>query len=352
MYVIIAIIMFGALIAAHELGHFFAAKMSGVKVVEFAIGMGPKLLKKQGKETLYSLRALPFGGFCAMEAEDEATEDPRGFTNARPWKRVIILVAGSAMNFAVGLLLIMLVFSQGGKFMTSELSGFMDDCPYVGEDGFLEGDEIYKIDGERIYFSSNVTTFLTRSGSDSHDIVVIRDGEKIELEDYMLVPVEYTLEDGTTAMKYGFFFASTEMTFLSYFQYSWFTAMDFLRTVRMSLVDLFSGIYGLKDLSGPVGIVSMVNDVGQSSETSLDAFYNICYFAAFISINLAFMNLLPIPAVDGGRILFLLISQAIEHISHRKLNPKYEGYIHGATFVLLIGLMVVVMFNDVVRIIG
>ncbi len=352
MYVIVAILVFGILITTHELGHFLVAKACGVKVNEFAVGMGPKLLKKQGKETLYTLRALPLGGFCAMEGEDGDSADPRAFSSQSAWKRLLILLAGVTMNFLFGLILIFVVFSGASGFRTPTLTGFMDGCPYVGEDGFQVGDTIYKIDGERTYFSSNVSTFLSRAGERPIDIVVVRDGHKLTLEDLRLERTVVTTDDnGNEQLQYGFYFGVKEEGFGAKLKYSWYCALDFVRMIRLSLADLFTGAVGVKDLSGVVGIVSMINDVGQASESARDAFDNIAYLAAFIAINLAVMNLLPIPALDGGRILFLILTWIVEHIIRRKIDPKYEGYVHAAGLVLLVGLMLFVMYNDVVRLI-
>ena len=352
MYIIIAIIIFGILVATHELGHFLMAKACGVKVIEYAIGMGPAIFKKQGKETLYSLRILPLGGYCAMEGEDADSEDPRAFGNQAVWKRLLILVAGAAMNFITGFLLILLVFSQQEGFMTPTITGFMDGCPYVGEYGLMEGDEFYKINGERIYFSSDVSTYLQRGGKDTADIVLIRDGKKVVLDDYPMTLVEYPTEDGGTELKYGLYFGVKETGALARLKYSWYCALDFVRLVRLSLVDLFTGALGIKDMSGVVGIVSVMNDVGKSSPTIYDAMMNIAYMTALIAINLAVMNLLPIPALDGGRVLFMLLTRIIEKLSRRKLDPRYEGYINAVGLTLLLALMVFVMFNDIWKIIS
>ncbi len=352
MYVIVAILVFGILIGTHELGHFLAAKACGVKVNEFAVGMGPKLLKKQGKETLYTLRALPLGGFCAMEGEDSESADPRAFTSQPAWKKLIILVAGVAMNFLFGLILIFVIFSGASGFLTPQITGFMEGCPYEGENAFEVGDTIYKIDGERTYFSSNVSTFLSRAGDRPIDIVVLRDGQKVKIGSIRMErTVVSTDENGNERLQYGFYFGGKEEGFGAKLKYSWYCALDFVRMIRLSLGDLFTGAVGVKDLSGVVGIVSMINDVGQSSASTRDAFENIAYLAAFIAINLAVMNLLPIPALDGGRILFLILTWIVEHIIRRKIDPKYEGYIHAAGLVMLVGLMIFVMYNDVVRLI-
>lgn len=351
MYIVLAIIAFGILITTHELGHFTAAKACGVKVREFSLGMGPQLLKKQGKETLYSLRLLPIGGFCAMEGEDEDSEDPRAFTSQAAWKRIIILVAGAAANFVVGFLLILLVFSQAEGYSSPQISGFMDGCPYEGENMLMEGDTFYKIDGHRIYFSTNVSEYMTRSGSDYHDIVVVRDGQKVELKDFYMPLREYAQSDGSTVMKYGVYFSIAEAGPAANIKYSWYCSLDFVRLIWRSLGDLVTGTVGIKELSGPVGVVDMVNDVASQDTSVTDALMDIAYLFALIAVNLAVMNMLPIPALDGGRVFLLIVTWIIEKVSRRKIDPKYEGYIHTAGFVLLMGLMVFVMFNDVIKII-
>lgn len=347
MYIVIAIIIFGVLIATHELGHFTAAKLCGVRVNEFAIGMGPVLFQRRHGETVYSLRLLPLGGFCAMD-EDEASDDPRAFTNQSWWKRLIILVAGAGMNFLTGFIVLLFIVPGSPNFMAPVVTGFFEDCPYESEQGLLEGDQFYKIDGNRVYFSSNIGLLLSRGNYGEHDIVVIRDGEKLELEDYEIVPVEYKI-DGQTVQKYGLYFGVEEQGFLAGLKNTWYCALDFVRMVWMGLSDLVTGAVGLRELSGPVGIVNIINDVGQSAETVRGAAFGIAYLAAFIAVNLAVMNLLPIPALDGGRILFLLVTALVEKVFKRRLDPKYEGYVHAAGLVLLLGLMAVVMVNDVIR---
>lgn len=346
MYIVIAILIFGVLIATHELGHFTAAKLSNVKVTEFAIGMGPALWKKQGRQTLYALRALPIGGYCAME-EDEQSEDPRAFTNQVWWKRLLILVSGAAMNFITGFIILLFIVPNSAAFLTPTITGFFENCPYEGEQGLMQNDIFYEIDGKRVYFSSNIGLLLGR-GDDVYDLVMLRDGEKIELNDFKLAPVEYVV-DGEKTLKYGLYFGVKEEGAAAAIKYTWNASKDFVRMVWMGLSDLVTGAVGLKELSGPVGIVELISDVGQASETTLAAAYSISYLAAFIAINLAVMNMLPIPALDGGRVLFLVITAIVEGVSKKKLNPKYEGYIHAAGLVLLLGLMAVVMVNDVYK---
>lgn len=347
LYIIIAILIFGILIAVHELGHFAAAKACGVKVEEFAIGMGPAIVKKQRGETLYSLRCIPMGGFCAMAGEDEESEDPRAFTSQPAWKRVIILVSGALMNFIFGLLVVLLLYADAQAFRAPVLEGFMDGCPYESADALQAGDRFYSIDGKRIYQYYDVSDFLSQ-GSGVHDIVVKRGGEKVRLDDFEIVPVEY---EGYDTKMYGFYFGYDEATFGAKLTHTWNTCMEFGRWVWMGLSQLVSGQVGMKDMAGPVGIVEMMAETGQQAASVKDAIYDIFYLGAFIAVNLALMNMLPIPALDGGRVFFLIITWIIESLTRKKLNPKYEGYIHAAGMALLLGLMALVMLNDIVRIV-
>jgi len=349
MVIVIAILAFGVLIAVHELGHFFAAKAFGVKVEEFALGMGPTIFKKQGKETLYSLRLLPLGGFCAMEGEDEEVDSPRAFTSQRAWKRAVILCAGAFMNFVFGFIIMLCIVPMSYGFAEPVVASFMEGCPFAGEQGIMECDRIHSVDGHRTYFTSNFSDYMSRSDSDYHDIVLYRDGKRVEIDDLYMPLKEYTLSDGSTALKYGLNIEPREFGVGPTVKYAWFQCLDFCRVVWDSLGMLFSGQVGIRDMSGPVGVVDVVNDVAQQAESVRAAAYSICYIFALIAVNLAIMNLLPIPALDGGRVFFLIVTGIIEAITRKKLNPKYEGYIHSAGFVLLMGLMVFLMFSDVLR---
>lgn len=349
MYIIIAIIIFGILIAIHEFGHFTAAKLCGVKVEEFAIGMGPALFKKQKGETVYALRILPIGGFCAMAGEDEESDDPRAFTNQGFWKKFVILCAGSFMNLVLGIVLILIMYAGAQAFVTPTIDHFMDGCPYEGTEAMQVGDTFYSIDGQRIYLVSDVSSFLMR-GDGVYDIVMLRDGEKVELKDFALTTKTYA-EYANEGPKYGFVFGYTEATFGTKLEYTWNTTLEFSRLVWLGLGDLINGKVGLKDMSGPVGIVDMMNEVGQQAESAKAAADNLLYISAFIAVNLAIMNMLPIPALDGGRVFLMIVTVIIEAVSRKKLDPKYEGYIHLGGMVLLLGLMALVMYNDIAKLI-
>ena len=346
--ILFAIFIFSFLIFIHEFGHFITAKLSGVQVNEFAIFMGPAIWKKQIGETLYSIRCIPIGGYCAMEGEDEQSENPRSFQNAKWWKRLIILVAGSLMNFLVGLLLIAVVAIPAQQDVIPEIYHF-EDYATVDDYGLQVGDRFVEIDGSKILMMSDVEMLLMKNPGDYHDIVVERDGKLVELDNFYLERHEVTLEDGKTAMRCGFAYGrAEEFTFGSKLKFIWNTAVDWIRVVFWSLEMLFNGQASVSDLSGPVGIVQQMGQVTNASETVGMAVLNLLYFGAFIAVNLAVMNLLPIPALDGGRSVALLLTVAIEGITRKKLNPKYEGYIHGAGMILLLILMALIMFKDVI----
>ena len=347
MSILFAILLFSFLIFIHEFGHFIAAKLSGVQVNEFSMFMGPAIFKKQRGETLYAIRLIPIGGYCAMEGEDTDTDNPRSFQKAAWWKRLVILVAGAAMNFIVGVLIMVIVFLPAQRFATPVINSFESWSTVQGVDGLQVGDRFLEVDGEKIYNQGNVSMRLSLHPGDIHDLVVERAGEKVVLDDFEMLRHEVVNEDGTKSLLYGFSFSIEEASFGDKLQYAWNASLDTVRTVRLSLQMLLSGQAGLKDMSGPVGIVQIMSDTAEASESALDAFMNMLYFGGFIAINLAVMNLLPIPALDGGRVVGLLLTTAAEKITGKKINPKYEGYLHGAGMILLLALMAIIMFKDI-----
>lgn len=347
MGIIIGILLFSLLIFIHELGHFLAAKASGVQVNEFSMFMGPAIFKKQVGETLYSIRCIPFGGYCAMEGEDGESDNPRSFGRAKWWKRLIILVAGAGMNFLLGVLLLAIVFGPTKQYSVPVISRMEEGCTLGGENGLQVGDEFLEVDGEKIYVSGDFSLILSLNPGDVHDLVVLRDGQKVELNDFVMEKHEFLMEDGTTALLYGFSFSERDASFGFTAKYIWNSALDMVRTVRLSLKMLFTGKASFQDVSGPVGIVQQISQVAEASEDTTSAVLNVLYFGALITINLAVMNMLPIPALDGGRVFFLLVITAVEAVTHKKINPKYEAYIHAGGMVLLLLLMAVVLFKDI-----
>jgi regulator of sigma E protease len=348
MTIVFAILIFSFLIFIHEFGHFIAAKLSGVQVNEFSMFMGPAIWKKQKGETLYSIRCIPIGGYCAMEGENEDTENPRSFQKAAWWKRLCILVAGSFMNLVAGVLIMLLIYLPTQFIITPTIESFETYSTVSGEQGLQVGDQIWKVDGERVYVQSDFSLILSLNPGDVHDLVVIRDGKKVELNDFTMQKHEVKDEQGNTYMLYGMNFTLDEApTFGEKLAYGWANAVDSVRNVRLSLQMLFTGKASFKEVGGPVMIVDQMNQVANASATWVDALLNMLYFGGFIAINLAIMNMLPIPALDGGRVFFLLVTTAFEAIFKKKIDPKYEGYIHGVGMILLLGLMAVILFKDV-----
>jgi len=347
LYLILAILLFGLLVAIHEFGHFAVAKASGIRVEEFAIGMGPAIFSKVKGETKYSLRCIPFGGYCAMTGEDGSSDDPRAFSNAAVWKRFLVLIAGSFMNLLLGFVIMLCLYGNAKAFVAPKIATFMDGCPYATEDGLHAGDRFLSIDGHPVYMSTDITDFLD-NGEATHNLVLLRDGKKVVLKNYHIERIPY---EGHENKMYGFTLGYDEGTFWNKIKYSWNMCCEFVRWVIDGLKQLFTGGASLNDLSGPVGIVELMVETGETAETTYDALYDIFYIVAFLAVNLAMMNMLPIPALDGGRVFFLLVGWVIEKITRRKLNPKVEGYIHAAGMVLLLALMGYVMLHDVVKLI-
>lgn len=347
-YILIAVLVFGVLIAVHELGHFMAAKACGVRVNEFSVGMGPAICKKQKGETLYALRCLPFGGFCAMEGEDEASSDPRALENKGFWAKLLIFAAGAGMNFLAGLLIILCLNSSVKTMVQPIIGSFADGCPL--QETLQVGDRIAAIDGEKIYVYSDLSLLLNLNQTGQYDLTVVRDGKKVELSGVSMERREYTDQNGKAYTGYGLNFTVKETTLGDRLQMSFANAADFVRMVRLSLQMLVTGQAGVKDISGPVGIVTVITDVGQSSGSTAAAVRNIAYLAAMIAVNLTVMNLLPLPALDGGKIFFLVINALCMLLVHKRIPQKFESYVHIAGFVLLMLLMLAVTFQDVWKI--
>ena len=349
-YIIAAIFIFGVLIAVHELGHFLAAKACGVRVNEFSIGMGPALFHRQKGETEYAIRILPIGGYCAMDGEDEESDDPRSLTKQSLWKKLLIFAAGALMNFLTGFLLILILYSGTSTFSTTQVAGFAPEFDQTAS-ALQTGDVLWSINGERVYLFSDIDLLLNLGGGQEAELVVVRDGEKVDLGKVSLPYQTYTGTNGQAYNGYGIYVVGESSNVLRVVKYSWLNAVDFVRLVRLSLQMLLTGGASIQDLSGPVGIVSTITQVGKESETVAIAVQNIVYFAALIAVNLAVMNLLPLPALDGGKIFFLLLDAVTLALFKRKIPDKYENYVHTAGFLLLMGLMLVVTFTDISKLI-
>ena len=362
LYIIIAILIFGVLVATHELGHFAAAKLLGVKVNEFSVGMGPAIWQSrrreeepEGEKTLYSLRLLPIGGFCAMEGEDGDSADPRAFGRAAWWKKLIILCAGAFMNFLTGLIIVAVLYAPYTVFPLEAYAGPIEG--YGTEDcGLLAGDRFLSVDGHRVLTYGNAQFFLSRAG-ETLDFVVERDGKRVELKNVYLPYQERTDENGNFTRLRGLSMGAVGVPadLPGKLACSWNTTLDMVRTVWISLGDLVTGAVGLRDMSGPVGIVNMIGEVGSNPEispTTEAAVRNIASLAALIAVNLAVMNLLPLPALDGGRVFFLVLNGLVYGLFRKKIDPRYEGYVHLAGLAALMCLMLAVTFSDVGKLLG
>lgn len=307
-----------------------------MQVNEFAIGLGPALFKKKFGETVYAVRALPFGGQCVMEGEDEDSSNERAFNNAAKWKRFIILIAGVTMNFLMGLVIFLCLYAPVKQTTVPVVDTLMEKFTGGGETGIHEGDRILSVDGYRIFFTSDISAAFARSDDYDFDVTVRRDGERIELKNVHIEPQEYT-ENGESVRYYGFRYKVEPIGFFGKIRLALLESVSMVRLVIDSLRMIFSGGVTLNDLSGPVGITATMSTVAKESMSSF------WFLAGMIAINLAVMNALPIPALDGGRIFFLLI----EAVIGRKINPKFEGILNAAVLLLLLGLMLVVTTNDI-----
>ena len=342
--ILIGVLLFG--IFFHELGHFLLAKASGIRVNEFALGMGPKLWGFQRGETQYSLRLLPIGGYCAMEGEDEESQDVRAFGNKPVWKRFLVVAAGSVFNIVLGFFLMMIVLGQQEVFVTTQISQFTEGSALQAA-GAQVGDAIVEVDGYAIYTDRDLSFALALADPDAVSMVVKREGQRVDLGTFAMQ--SQVLEDGTKMVSLDFYVEPEAVTFLGLVRRSATDTFSMARMVVETLKGLFTGRFGLNDVAGPIGTAQAI---GQAASAGLaqgfgQAVLNILLMIVMITVNLGIVNLLPLPALDGGRLLFLVW----EGVTRHPVPAKYEGYVHAAGFILLIGLMVVIAFHDIFRIV-
>ena len=342
--ILLTLLVFGVVIFIHELGHFLAAKACGIKVLEFAMGMGPKLIKFQKGETLYSLRLFPIGGFCSMLGEDGTTDedgtidDERSFDKKPIWKRMIVLVAGAFMNLVLGLIVTFCFLIPGGDTLpTNIVNQIAKDSP-VAESGLMPGDKILYVNNTRCYSDFDVTFSILRAYEDTMEFVVERDGSKLTLPDVKFNTVE---EEGVKSVSFDFNFTRVKKTPGELLKQTVQKSTAIVKVVWFSIIDLFTGHVSFRELSGPVGTAEAI---GTAASLGLE---QLLLMLTFITINLGIFNLLPFPALDGGRVVFLLI----ELIFRRKVNTKVENFINVAGFALLILLSIAVTFSDIIKLI-
>lgn len=407
---LIAVLFFGLIIFIHELGHFIFAKAFGVKVNEFALGMGPTLFKKQGKETKYALRLFPIGGFVSMEGEEEESEDKRAFCNQKPWKRMIILAAGATFNLILGFIVCIFLVGSEEYVGTNTILQFHEGS--VSSAQLKANDKILEIDGKHIFSGYDVSFLMQRNGSGKYDFTVLRDGEKLELKDVPFAKrtsgnfgynekceinsvsaklKKVGLKDGDTITEvngekvetgeqliaaiqadkdyiynltvkrdseslkfedvefmtvtvFDFVRLGEEKNVLNVLEGAFGYALSMGRMVYLSLFDLLRGQYGLNDLAGPIGTISVITDIAQESVSTTN-WSQLFMIMAMITINIGLFNLLPVPALDGGHLFFLLI----ECIVRKPIPQKYESWIHAAGLVILLGFMAIISASDLYK---
>lgn len=335
--ILLAVVIFGVIILIHELGHFLTAKAVGVSVPEFSIGMGPELFHITRGETRYTLRALPIGGYVAMEGEDEESQDSRAFCNKKPLQKILVIAAGATMNLILGFAIMLGLVISRPVVSSTQISYF--DPAAVSNEKLELGDEIVSINGYKVHTANDLIYAFVDVGTEPVQMTVIRDGEKIELSD---VPFEYEEVEDQVIVKLDFKVQGLEKTPLLVLKESWYMTTGVVKEVWTSFGKLITGQFEMNQLSGPVGVTQMIGEVASTRD-----FSTIFMMAAFITINIGVFNLLPLPALDGGRLLFLVL----ELLRGKPVAPKYEGYVHAAGLFLLMGLMLVVTFNDIVRLI-
>lgn len=332
--ILIAILFFEVIIIIHEFGHFIAAKLMKIKVNEFAIGMGPKIISFGKGETKYSIRLFPVGGFCAMEGEDEESENERSFSSKKVSARIFVVVAGALMNLLLGFIIVLCIVCNQNLVGTATIAKFADDAVSV-KSGLQVGDEIRNIDGMRIFTPTDVQTGFSRCSDGNVEMIVNRGGENIQLD------VQFDMEEfeGHNYIKMDFWLLGKEKTFTNVLSSTAGNFISFARMVFLSVHDLLVGKYGLSDLSGPVGAVSVVSTAVKTNMVSM------LRIMALLTINVGLFNLFPIPALDGWR-LFMLVA---EGITKKKLPSKWEYIINAVGLVLLLALMFFVTFSDITK---
>ena len=375
---IVTIVMFLIMVSLHEFGHFIVAKCLDFKILEYAIGFGPVIFKKQKGETQYAVRAVPLGGFCRFEGEEEESSDPRAFSNQAVWKRILVVVAGGIFNVILGFLVFVVMLPTLSPMQTNEIQSVVPNS-YIEDSGILPGDKIVKINDKRIGFYNDISLYRDDISKDEKFTLTIkRDGKRIEVPAMLTeqrITVRYTGEhieyissiNGVTETEYidysedipkkeemlgkeetttryiiGITPKSEEVNALNIWGYAWNETKFVVKLVYRSLWDLVTGKTGMEQMSGPVGIVSEVNNAVHQEN---DSWLYVLNLTALLSINLGVFNLLPLPALDGGRLLFMII----ELIRRKPIPPEKEGIVHAIGMLLLLALVIFVSFNDVIK---
>lgn len=343
--IIIAVLLFGLMIFIHEFGHFFTAKLCGIRVNEFSIGMGPTLFHFQRGETKYALRLLPIGGFCAMEGENGESDDERSFYKKPVWKRMLVVVMGAVMNIILGLVLMMILLGQEPAFNSTTVAAFAKNSAFQAA-GLKEGDTFVYVDHYRIYGDRDLSFALATANPSSVDIVVRRDGKEVAFND---VKLNNQTIDGKTIVSLDFYVEPIEKNFGTLLTKTFQDTVSVVRLVWYSLISLITGKFGFNDMAGPVGVADAVGQVITSGlkESFLAGLNNVIYIMMLITVNLGIFNLIPFPALDGGK-LFLFI---VEAIRRKPIQEKYVAIVETVGFALLMCFMLIVTYSDILRLV-
>lgn len=338
--VVLTVVIFMLIIMIHEFGHFLAAKALHVKVHEFSIGFGPKIFKKQGKETLYTVRIFPIGGFVRLEGEDESSDDPNALSKKPVWARFIVMAAGAVFNVISGFIALLIMCVSIQAFPTLEIGSLDTGIPDAPAPQVLRvGDRITAINGNRLWSYSDLSFIMSaEADGDETELTIKRDGKKIDVK---MTPVVYK-----GAYKFGFAPKFEEKTIWTSTKYALSETLFTGRIVFYSLKMLVTGRVGIKEMSGPVGTGQIIGDAvemaQQKPETGLPNLLNIF---SLLAINIGIFNLIPFPALDGGRIFFLFI----ELIRRKPIPPEKEGMVHFIGLALLLLLMIVITSSDIMK---
>ncbi len=339
LYLLLTLLLLSVLVFLHEGGHFLVARLNKITVNEFSIGMGPKIFSYRSEKSgiIYSVRALPIGGFVSMAGEDEASEDPNAFCNKNVWRRISTVLAGPVTNIIVGFLGMLVLVALTGP-ATNIVAAFLDDATSVNH-GLQIDDKIVAVEGVKTHTGNEVVYEITYQGDKPLDITVIRNGDKIVIEDVVFPTVE---ENGVTLGNYDMLFygiSEADRSFSIIISHTFWRTYSTAKMVWDSLADLIGGRFGLDAISGPIGMTELV---GSALATGWES---LLYLWVIISVNLGVMNLLPLPALDGGRLMFLLW----EAITRKPVNKTVESYINAAGLLILMAFMLIITFKDIFK---
>lgn len=338
-YILLAVLVFGVLIFIHELGHYICARLCGVGIHEFAIGMGPQLFGWTSKKTgiRYSVRMLPIGGYVSMVGEDEESDREDAFGKCSVWKRILIVIAGPSMNLLLGFIAMLVMVTSSGMLAGTEIVYEPSEEIHVSDAAGLDsGDVVLKVGNVRVHTGNELVYEISHQGSEPIDFTVLRGGQKMVVEDVIFPSSE---ESGVVFGSCDFKVMRERFSVGNVLKHTLFRSLSTVKMIVDSFVDLLRGRYGMEAMSGPVGITQTMGEAAKSG------FSSFLYIFVVITVNLGVFNLFPIPALDGGRLLFLLV----EVITRRPINKNVEGIIHFVGLVLMLGLVVVVTFNDILR---